>query len=252
MRKKIIFSVVALGMLTLLGAGCIKKDMLSTTSTNNQSLPPSISVSDQSLEADNQLVIDKASIGDDGWVVIHEKQNGQPGSKIGYTSLSKGSASAIKVMIDKTNLTPSLIAMLHYDREQKGVFEFPGADGPVIKDQQVIMKEFNILNYAEASKPSAQANPISARKEFIITVKQWSFSPAVIKVKKGDTVVLKLKSVDVTHGFSLPEFKINAALKPGETKIVEFLANKSGSFTFICNIYCGVGHIGMTGTLVVE
>lgn len=252
MRKKIIFSVMALYTLALLGAGCVNKNLLSATSTSGQSLPPSILISDQSLKDNNQLVIDNASLGDDGWVVIHQTQNGQPGPIIGYTSLSKGSASKIKMTVDKTNLSPSLIAMLHYDRGQKGVFEFPGADGPVIKDQQVIMKEFKILNYANVSKQPDPTDPVSARKEFIITAKQWSFSPAVIKVKKGDTVVLKLKSIDVTHGFSLPEFKINAALKPGETKIVEFIADKAGTFTFICNIYCGVGHIGMTGTIIVE
>lgn len=252
MYKKIILPVMALGMFTLLGAGCINKAASPTTSSNNQLLSPSILISDQSLGANNQLVIEKASIEDDGWVVIHTKENGQPGSKIGYTSLLKGSAKTIKVTIDKTNLTPSLIVMLHYDRGEKGVFEFPGADGPVIKDQQVIMKEFNILNYADASKPSSPAKPVGARKEFIITTKQWSFSPAVIKVKKGDTVVLKLKTVDVAHSYSVSEFGINAEIKPGETTVVEFVADKTGTFVSACKIYCGVGHVGMTGTLIVE
>lgn len=246
MPKKIISAVVALGAFALLGAGCANKQAVST---DNQ--PPSILISDQSLKADNQLLINKASIGDDGWLVIHTKGNGQPGSVIGYTSLLKGRAEAIKVTIDKTNLTPSLIAMLHYDRGQKGVFEFPGDDGPVIKDQQVIMKEFNISNYAEVAK-NTSPTPVVSRKEFIITAKQWSFSPAVIKVKKGDTVVLKLKSADVAHSLVIPEFKINAAIKPGETKIVEFVADKTGSFASACGVYCGVGHVGMTGTLIVE
>ncbi len=248
MRKKIVtLSVVALSALTLLGAGCIKKELLSTTST----LSPSISVSDQSLKTDNQIVIANASIGDDGWLVIHKKQNGQTGPAIGYTSLLKGSASKIKVTIDKTNLTPSLIAMLHYDRGEKGVFEFPGADGPVIRDKQVIMQEFNISNFAEITKKSAPA-PIGARKEFIITAKQWSFSPSIIKVKKGDLVVLKLKTVDVAHTYSIAEFGVNAEIKPGKTTVVEFTADKVGAFTSACKIYCGVGHVGMKGTLIVE
>ena len=249
MRKKIISAVVAMGALALLGAGCVNKDMLSATGTDNQS--PSVFVSDQSLKADNQVVINKATIGDDGWMTIHEKQNGQPGPTIGYTSLLKGTTSKIKVTIDKTNLTPSLIAMLHYDRGQKGVFEFPGADGPVISDQQVIMKEFNISNYAEVTKDSSKT-PAKARKEFIITAKQWSFSPTVIKVKKGDLVVLKLKTADVAHSYSITEFGINADIKPGETTTVEFTADKTGTFISACKIYCGVGHVGMTGTLMVE
>ena len=248
MHKKIFtLSAVALSALALLGAGCANK-LKSTTSTNEG---PSITVSAQSLKTDNQIIIDNASIGDDGWIVIHEKQNGQPGPTIGYTSLLKGAAKKIKVTVDKTTLTPSLIAMLHYDRGQKGVFEFPGADGPVIKDQQVIMQDFNISNYAEITKEPVSA-PVGARKEFIITAKQWSFSPAVIKVKKGDLVVLKLKTVDVAHSYSLTEFGVNAEIKPGETTIVEFTADKIGTFTSACKIYCGVGHVGMTGTLIVE
>ena len=241
---------MALSTLALLGAGCVKKGSPSKTVLDNQ--PASITVSDQSLDADSQVVIKTASIGDNGWMTIHEKRDGQPGPTIGYTSLLKGTTSAIKVTIDKTNLTPSLIAMLHYDRGEKGAYEFPGADGPVIADQQVIMKEFNVTNFAEATKPSTQPKPVSARKEFIITAKQWSFSPAVIKVKKGDTVVLKLKTVDVAHSYSVAEFGIDAEIKPGETTVVEFVADKTGTFVSTCKIYCGVGHVGMTGTLIVE
>jgi len=184
-------------------------------------------------------------------MTIHQQQDNQPGPVIGYTSLSKGSTKKIKVTVDKSNLTPYLVAMLHYDRGEMGVYEFPGADGPVIKDQQVIMKEFSLSNYAEVTKEPAKA-PAGARKEFIITAKQWSFSPAMIKVKKGDTVVLKLTSTDVKHGISIPDFGINADIKVGETKIVEFVANKAGTFKFTCNIPCGVGHMGMTGTIIVE
>ncbi len=246
MRKQITAILIMLSTITLLGAGCVKNEVVST---DNQQ--PSISVSNQTLKDDSQIIIEKASIGDNGWIVIHQSNDGQPGPIIGYTSLLKGSDTNIKITIDKNNISPYLIAELHYDRGEKGVFEFPGTDGPVIKDQQVIMKEFSLSNYAEISKKSSQ-NPAGPRKEFIITAKQWSFSPSVIKVKKGDMVVLKLKSADVTHGFSLPDFGINSAIKPGETKVVEFTVDKTGTFKFICDIPCGVGHMGMTGTIIVE
>ncbi len=246
-KKSLLFSITALGALALVGAGCVKKESASTVLP----LAPSISVSAQSLGTDNQLAIDNASIPDDGWITIHAKDNGQPGAVIGYTSLPKGEFKKIKITVDRTSLSPSLIAMLHYDRGQKGIFEFPESDGPVIKDRQVIMQEFNISNFAEITKEPFSA-PTGARKEFIITTKQWSFSPAVIKVKKGDTVVLKLKSADVEHGIAIADFGINVTFKPGELKIVEFIADKTGTFEFICNFRCGVGHIGMKGTIIVE
>jgi cytochrome c oxidase subunit II len=252
MRKKIIFPLMALSVLALTGAGCIGKNALLTNSNGDSRSPqPSILVSDQSLEADNQLLIDGASLDDDGWIVIYEKKDGRPESILGYSSLFKGKTAKTKIFINKTKLSPSLIAVLHYDRGEKGIFESPGADGPVIKNQQIIMKDFNILNYAEIAKNPSQT-PAIARKEFIITAKQWSFSPSVIKVKKGDAVMLKLKSLDVAHSLVIREFKINAAIKPNEIKTVEFTANKAGVFTSVCGVYCGVGHVGMTGTLIVE
>ena len=89
-------------------------------------------------------------------------------------------------------------------------------------------------------------------KEFSITASQWKFEPNVIAVKQGDTVRLRIQSVDVTHGFNLPDFGVNRQLEPGKTIVVEFTASKKGTFTFSCSVVCGSGHSGMTGRLVVE
>jgi cytochrome c oxidase subunit 2 len=89
-------------------------------------------------------------------------------------------------------------------------------------------------------------------REFDMTARQWEFEPDTITVNKGDTVKLHIKSVDVTHGFSLPDFGINVNLVPGEDTHVEFVADKTGTFSFACSVYCGTGHGGMVGTLIVE
>ncbi|TSC84375.1 MAG: cytochrome c oxidase subunit II [Parcubacteria group bacterium Gr01-1014_13] len=244
MRKKTtFFPAIALGAIVLLGAGCSKPSP-SAMGT------PSISVSNQSLGDNNQLTIKTASTDQESWIAIHQKENGQLGPVIGYTSLSVGAASKIKITIDRTKVSPTLIAVLRYDRGQKGTFE-PDVDGPVIKNRQVIMQEFNITNHADFTKEES-VKAAGLRTEFIITAKQWSFSPSVIKVKKGDTVVLKLTSSDVKHSISIPDFGITAEIKPKETKTIEFVADKVGTFKFICGMPCGVGHMGMTGTIVVE
>ena len=92
-------------------------------------------------------------------------------------------------------------------------------------------------------------NPV---KEFNMTVKQWAFDPEVITVKKGDSVRIKIKSIDVSHGFSLPEFGFDQKLEPGKEVTVEFIASKKGEFTFFCSVLCGQGHRDMKGKLVVE
>lgn len=75
----------------------------------------------------------------------------------------------------------------------------------------------------------------------------------VIEVSKGDLVVLKLKSSDVTHGFSLKDFGVfvETGIKPGTVQVVSFKADKVGVFTFSCNAICGDRHEHMQGTLVV-
>lgn len=89
-------------------------------------------------------------------------------------------------------------------------------------------------------------------KTFSITAKNWEFTPNTITVKKGDTVKLSIASVDVTHGFKLPEFNVSADLVPGKTTNLEFVASKAGTFTYFCNVFCGEGHRDMKGTLIVE
>jgi cytochrome c oxidase subunit II len=92
----------------------------------------------------------------------------------------------------------------------------------------------------------------STTKEFTIHAKQWEFEPATITVSEGDTVILHLTSDDVSHGYSISEFGVHSSFSSGETKTVEFVADKKGTFTTKCSVPCGSGHGSMTGTLIVE
>jgi cytochrome c oxidase subunit 2 len=76
----------------------------------------------------------------------------------------------------------------------------------------------------------------------------------VIEVSKDDLVVIKLRSADVTHGFSLKAFGIYVAkgIQPGKTVYVSFKADKVGTFVFMCNVFCGDIHQHMEGTLIVR
>ncbi len=89
-------------------------------------------------------------------------------------------------------------------------------------------------------------------KEFDMIAKQWEFEPSVIEVNLGDRVDIHVKSVDVAHGFNLPEFGVSERLEPGEVVHVEFVADKRGTFQFICHVPCGQGHSSMNGQLIVK
>ncbi len=79
-------------------------------------------------------------------------------------------------------------------------------------------------------------------------------SRPVFVVEKGDTVVFKLGSSDVIHGFSLKDFGIfiEYDVRPGKVRLGEFKADRPGVFIFSCNIICGKQHQNMKGVLIVR
>lgn len=88
--------------------------------------------------------------------------------------------------------------------------------------------------------------------EIQVTLRKYEFSPGSLRVKKGEQVRLVMTAVDHEHGFKLDDFNINKKIPQGTTAIVEFTADKAGTFQFRCSSVCGLGHRGMKGTLVVE
>lgn len=89
-------------------------------------------------------------------------------------------------------------------------------------------------------------------KEFKITAKQFQFEPSTIEVNKGDKVRLIVTSIDVPHGFAISEYGINERLDPGKPVTIEFTADKQGTFTAFCSVFCGSGHNNMKGKIVVR
>jgi len=107
-------------------------------------------------------------------------------------------------------------------------------------------------NSGESGSVVSSASGSGEIKEFNMIAKQFEFDPGVITVNEGDTVVLHIESVDVEHGIGLPQFGVSETLPVGENVTVQFVADKKGTYTFFCNVYCGSGHKGMTGTLIVN
>ncbi len=103
-----------------------------------------------------------------------------------------------------------------------------------------------------SSQDSVIADNKAPVREIDITAKQWEFIPNTITVSQGTRVKLNITSIDVAHGIALPEFGVSAYLAPGKKTTVEFVADKKGTFSFFCNVFCGEGHRNMKGVLVVE
>lgn len=95
------------------------------------------------------------------------------------------------------------------------------------------------------SKVRAQESP----RRIEITAKQFSFEPSEITVKKGQPVVLVIKSADVAHGLRFRELNLNVKVDKGGTAELPFTPDKTGDFVGHCSVFCGSGHGEMSLTM---
>ncbi len=84
-----------------------------------------------------------------------------------------------------------------------------------------------------------------------IAVKKFEYMPPDVVLKKGEPVRLELTSLDRVHGFDLPDLGIRVDVKPEETVTVRLTPEKTGTFVFHCDIFCGDGHEDLQGTIKV-
>jgi cytochrome c oxidase subunit II len=96
-----------------------------------------------------------------------------------------------------------------------------------------------------------RANAVPVERVIHITAKKFDFSPDSITLKKGVPVVFEISSADREHGFNLRAFGIRTNVSPGKVSRIRFTPDKTGKFTFSCDVFCGDGHEEMTGTVVV-
>ncbi|HLH35876.1 MAG TPA: cupredoxin domain-containing protein [Alloacidobacterium sp.] len=78
-----------------------------------------------------------------------------------------------------------------------------------------------------------------------IHAKRFSFEPAEITVKKGETVTLHLISDDVPHSLLIKDLGINQEVRKNHPADVTFTADKVGDFHGRCGRFCGSGHGAM-------
>jgi cytochrome c oxidase subunit II len=92
----------------------------------------------------------------------------------------------------------------------------------------------------------------TAERTIKITAHKFEYEPNQIQLKLGEPVVLELTSKDVTHGFNISELGLRADLEPGETVSVRLVPEKTGTFEFHCDNFCGIDHESMSGTITVQ
>jgi cytochrome c oxidase subunit 2 len=85
-----------------------------------------------------------------------------------------------------------------------------------------------------------------------ITARRFEFAPNEVALRRGETVRLRLRSADVTHGLFVRALGIDTDVPPGRTTELVVTPEQAGRFTAICHHFCGSGHGNMKLTFVVE
>ena len=108
------------------------------------------------------------------------------------------------------------------------------------------------ISGATAHAGGPQLGTPTAPRVINIVAKRYSFTPNQIILKKGETVTLRLSSEDLVHGFYLKPLKIDEVIEPGKVTEVTVTPAQAGTFTIICDHFCGAGHGNMNMTVAVE
>ena len=101
---------------------------------------------------------------------------------------------------------------------------------------------------------AAMGAGLSARGEekvIRVTARKFVFTPSEIALKKGEPVVFELSTLDVFMGFNVPDFKVRSDIVPGKVMRLALTPDRTGTFTFLCDVFCGDGHESMSGKIVV-
>jgi cytochrome c oxidase subunit 2 len=109
---------------------------------------------------------------------------------------------------------------------------------------------------ASSESANSELSGASEKADRVISIvaERFTFVPSQIKLKQGEVVELRIRSLDTNHGFHIRDAGVNVIVPKrgkGDARIL-FRAQEKGVFPFVCSKACGAGHTMMSGQIVVE
>ena len=127
----------------------------------------------------------------------------------------------------------------------------PGVDGGPARPAAAGPEAASGPGYGQA----AARGPVDRERRVVrILAERFSFTPSEIRVARGTTLELRIRSDDTMHGFRIVGRNVNLLVpkrRQGEAVVV-FEAVEVGRYDFECSRLCGAGHNFMRGAIVVE
>jgi cytochrome c oxidase subunit 2 len=79
-----------------------------------------------------------------------------------------------------------------------------------------------------------------------------NWTPPQMHVPVDETVELQMHAVDVIHSFYVPAFLYQRDITPRKDQVIQFLADREGTYRGQCTQFCGLKHQEMEFEVVVE
>jgi hypothetical protein len=112
---------------------------------DNQAILPAVTVSDQELSEEGQVLIDRVNATSPGWLALHIDEDGQPGKMLNFVPVMTGENENFFLPINWRVATPLLHAVLYEDKGEIEHFEDIETDPVVSIDGQPIQSSFEVV-----------------------------------------------------------------------------------------------------------
>ncbi len=116
-------------------------------------------------------------------------------------------------------------------------FRYPGEDG--------------VLGKVEVSRMTVD-NPFGMKSEDPAGMDDVLIESGELHVPVGINYKFVLRSKDVLHNFTVPQFRVKMDLIPGTTSYTWLKPTVTGRYDILCEELCGIGHFAMRGVVVVD
>lgn len=116
-------------------------------------------------------------------------------------------------------------------------FRLPGADGELGAVDAGLVGPDNPFGM-DATDPRGQDDVLVAGPELHLPV--------------NEPVKVLLRSKDVLHNFTVPQFRVKMDIVPGMITYQWLTPTRTGEFEILCEELCGIGHFAMRGRVVVD
>ena len=116
-------------------------------------------------------------------------------------------------------------------------FRYPGTDGQLGAADTTFVSETNPFGI-NPDDPNGQDDKVVVGPDMHLPVNQ--------------PVKALLRSHDVLHNYTVPQFRVKMDLVPGLVTYVWFDPTETGTYDIMCEELCGIGHFIMRGSVTVD